>query len=81
MSITIDCNYISFTTGVPSVPASIQLELTVLYNTLLFALSLSEFTETGVLLIQGIARGRKNLRTFNCSNFTPVFLRYSNLTK
>ncbi|XP_035292276.1 Fanconi anemia group G protein isoform X1 [Anguilla anguilla] len=42
--------------GVPCVPASVRLELTIRYNTLLFALSLSEFTETRVLLTQGLVR-------------------------
>ncbi|KAJ8380433.1 hypothetical protein SKAU_G00012110 [Synaphobranchus kaupii] len=42
--------------GVPCVPASVRLELTVLYNTLLFALNLSEFTDSRVLLARGLVR-------------------------
>ncbi|KAJ8285158.1 hypothetical protein GJAV_G00022930 [Gymnothorax javanicus] len=42
--------------GVPCVPASVRLELTVLYNTSLLGLSLSELTETPVLLARGLAR-------------------------
>ncbi|KAJ8263071.1 hypothetical protein COCON_G00155280 [Conger conger] len=42
--------------GVPCVPGSVRLELTVLYNTLLFALSLSAFTEWRVLLTHGLVR-------------------------
>ncbi|XP_036382725.1 Fanconi anemia group G protein [Megalops cyprinoides] len=59
--------------GVPSVPAGIQLELTVLYNTLVFTLSLSQFTETGELLTKGIVRA---LEAVGCQapGFDPLVL-------
>ncbi|XP_048840712.1 Fanconi anemia group G protein [Brienomyrus brachyistius] len=57
------CSLLHIVQGAPCVAASLELELTVLYNTLLFSLSLSKFGEAGDLLTQGIIRV---LEAFGC---------------